>query len=46
MWLCINVKRRSQGREGGRDFKFSISVGIRVFQCSLRNESLNSLVQM
>lgn len=43
MWLCINAKRGRQGREGGRDAKFSISIGIRIFQCCLRNEDLNSL---
>jgi len=43
MCLCINGKGGRWGGEGGRDFKFSISVGIRLSQCSLRNEDLNSL---
>lgn len=40
MWVCINARGGRQRREG---FKFSISIGIRIFQCSLRNEDFNSL---
>lgn len=43
MWICINARGGRQRTEGKRYFKFSISIGIRFFQCSLRNEDLNSL---